>query len=89
MNFFFFAEEEVGERNLWWHIFLVIIPNNLRQDYQSNGYIYVSGGSNTRDDGTGMPNINDDDNLFEASAMATGIGLPVAVLYQVFTFGTI
>ena len=77
------TEEEVGERHLWWHVFVVIIPENLRDDYKTHGYIYVSKNDNSRNDGTGMPDGNDDETITEASTMATGVGMPVAICYQV------
>lgn len=85
MYFKSFIEEEVGERHLWWHVIVVVIPDNLRTDYQSQGYIYVSKNDNSRNDGTGMPNGNDDETVIESSTIATGVGMPIAICYQVQT----
>ena len=62
---------------------MVIIPENLRPEYRSHGYIYVSLYDNTRNNGTGMTDGNDDYTIIEASTMATGVGMPVAICYQV------
>ena len=65
---------------------MVIIPDNLRTDYQSNGFIWVTHNSNTRNGYTGLPDM-DDEYIHQTAAIATGVGMPAALLFQVrFTY---
>ena len=77
----------MGERHNWWHLLLVIVPENLRADYESHGYIWVAGKTNDRMS-TGVPGMpdQDDSKIIEGSAIATGIGIPVGVLHHVSSF---
>ncbi len=72
----------MGERSLWWHVIIVIIPDNLNPAYADNAFLYVTGHRNTDDGGTGMTG-KDDDDLVVAVTMATGNGMPAAAVYQV------
>ena len=78
------TEEEVGERHVWWHILMIIMPHNLRPEmqYQSNAYIWITHNTNTRNENTGMPDT-DDEYIIQTAALATGIGMPAALLFQV------
>ncbi len=78
----FDLEAEVGVRSLWWHIMIVIIPDNLNPAYASNGTIYITGSDNEDGDGTGVPDQHNED-MAIISTLATGVGMPMAVLYQV------
>lgn len=72
----------MGVRSHWWHILILIIPENLNPDYASNMTVYVTGNHNSDSDDTGMPDHTDVD-LFLCSTLATGARMPVGVLYHV------
>ncbi len=78
----YFSEEEVGMRAHWWHIIYLVIPDNLNPAYASNATIWVTGNDNDDNGGTGMPD-EADYNVLIATTLATGIGMPYAVLFQV------
>lgn len=61
---------------------MLVIPENLNQAYSTNATVFVDGHTNEANDGTGMPSL-DDDSLLEITTLATGIGMPMAILYQV------
>ena len=77
-----FLEADVGIRAHWWHVFIVIIPENMHPDYESHGVIWVVDGKNTDNGGTGMPDF-DNEYLIAATIISTGIGVPSALLFQV------
>ena len=79
-----FSEADVGIRTHWWHCFIVIIPDNLKPEYESHGFIWVVDGWNTDNDDTGMPDEYDE-YVLAAAGVCTGIGVPCALLYQVRT----
>ncbi len=72
----------MGERAHWWHVLIVIVPDNLNPAYSTNSFLYVTGNRNTDSDGTGMPGQTDDD-LTVATTIATGVGMLGAAVFQV------
>ena len=54
----------------------------MRPEYQSSAVIWVVDGKNTDDGDTGMPDL-DSQYVIAATTMATGVGVPNVLLYQV------
>ena len=79
---FHILEADVGVRTHWWHVFIVIIPENMDPDYESHGFIWVVDSTNTKHDNTGMPD-EEDEFIIAAALISTGVGIPCALLYQV------
>ncbi len=67
---------------------VVMIPDNLNPAYASNATIYITGGHNDDNGNTGVPD-QDDDDLMIISTLATGVGMPMGVLFQVRVFLTL
>ena len=84
MQTFTFTEEEIGVRSHWWHILLVVIPDNLNPAYATNATIWITDMDNEDSDGTGVPD-RFNYNVILISTLATGIGMPFAALFQVGT----
>ncbi len=61
---------------------MIIIPDNLNPAYASNGTIYITGNDNEENEGTGIPD-RDDSDMRMITTLATGVGMPFAVLFQV------
>lgn len=69
-DFSSFGGRPVG--HIWWHIVVVIIPDNLRNADQGaeKGFLWLTGGKN---DGSGIPSQDSQDVIVTADvAMATG-----------------
>ncbi|GMH73865.1 hypothetical protein TrRE_jg9245 [Triparma retinervis] len=66
------------DRSLWFHYLVVIIPDNLNQNWNANATLYVTGGSNT----SPLPTAKDED-IRVASALATGSGTITGAFFQV------
>ena len=76
------TEADVGIRTHWWHCFVIIVPDNLKSEYQNHSLIWVTDDNNKHNDGTGMPDENDE-YILAASFLSTGVGMVNALLYQV------
>ena len=76
------TEEDVGIRTHWWHIFMVIIPDNLNPAYERHSIIWVTHGKNTDNGNTGLPDEHDE-YLVSGIIWATTVGLPVGLIFQV------
>jgi PhoPQ-activated pathogenicity-related protein len=38
--------EEDSSRPIWWHILVVIIPENVKEEHKDWSFIYITGGNN-------------------------------------------
>ena len=68
---------ESHSRSLWWHILVVIVPNQVT--WTRNATLYITGGSN---DGTGMPDAKDED-IIIAATLAMANNIVAGCLFQI------
>lgn len=63
-------------RSIWWHIIVVIIPDNV--DWKKNATLWITGWNND----SGLP-TNKDEDIVLASALAMGTGTITGALFQI------
>ena len=66
-------------QSVWWHILVVVVPDNLQ--HTSNGVLWITGGDN-KITSTPIPNAKDED-VNIAAYLACHSGIVSAALYQV------
>jgi len=69
-------DESIVSRSIWWHMLVVIVPDQI--NYEANGTLWITGGSNENP----MPSSTDEDILLSAE-LAMGIGAVTGALFQV------
>lgn len=65
-------------RSIWWHMLVIIVPNNLIHENALNGTMWVTGGSN---ENTVWPTVEDED-IIIASSIAMSTGTISAAIFQ-------
>ena len=64
------------DRSIWWHILVVIIPDNV--DWKKNATLWINGRSND----SNMP-TNKDEDIVLSAALAMGTGTITGALFQI------
>jgi hypothetical protein len=72
--------EKESSRPVWWHILVVIIPHNVKEENKEWGSIYITGGNN---EGTPDKLKWDDQDVLVAAALAIDTKSVSSVLFQV------
>jgi PhoPQ-activated pathogenicity-related protein len=67
-------------RSLWWHFFVIIIPDNYDASHPNNGTLWITDGNNDHPDE--FPTI-ENYNMVIASQLAKGTGLITGCLFQI------
>jgi PhoPQ-activated pathogenicity-related protein len=70
-------DETITTRPLWWHILVVIVPEQVR--WEKNATLWITGGSNN---GDGVPSATDED-IFLTAELAMGCQMVVGALFQI------
>jgi len=73
------TEEEIGNRHIWTHSMVVIVPDNINDKFLTNSSVYVTGGNN---ENSNSPTADDED-VRIAAALAVGTGTITTVLFQI------
>jgi PhoPQ-activated pathogenicity-related protein len=74
----FSPNSEAG--SIWYHILVVIIPDEVK--YKFNGSLYITGGGMPNADGSNLPTIKDED-IEVAAALAVSTGVITGTLFQI------
>mmetsp|Transcript_4077 Transcript_4077/g.5638 ORF Transcript_4077/g.5638 Transcript_4077/m.5638 type:complete len:572 (+) Transcript_4077:13-1728(+) len=64
--------------SLWWHTLMVIVPDSWVPSTNTNGILWITGGSVT----DGLPQASDED-IQVSAALATGTGCITGALFQI------
>lgn len=68
-----------SSRPIWWHILVVIVPDNLASEHNDTAAVWITGGNN---EGNPIPSADDED-ILVASELAVGAQMVVASLFQI------